>query len=84
MKVYQIQLTVDEKWLKAIQDLTRDVYSDEFMRWESVNEEDSSQLSYDQYEMTNLDHERQVLLFDWCMCEGADEKPYDDCPREEK
>lgn len=85
MKVYKIELTVDDGWLEAIRNLTDvDIPNDEFLRWESVTEDDTSQLSYSYTDMANLDHERQVLLFGWCKCEEQEVFPYDDCPIEEK
>jgi hypothetical protein len=34
----QITLVVDEEWLKAIQNLTQDVYEGEMCRWISVED----------------------------------------------
>jgi len=38
MKVYEVTLEVDEKWLKAIQELTEDVYDDEICAWKLLKE----------------------------------------------
>ena len=36
MQRYRIQLEVDENWLREIQDLTSEVYDDEFCSWIKV------------------------------------------------
>ena len=39
MKTYKIQLTVDEKWLEAINKFTDvDVYEGEILTWDSLEE----------------------------------------------
>jgi hypothetical protein len=38
MKNYTIKLVVDEKWLKAIQELTADVYEGEKCYWLATTE----------------------------------------------
>jgi hypothetical protein len=34
--------------------------------------------------MANLNHDTQVKIFGWCMCEEQEYFPYDDCPREKE
>jgi hypothetical protein len=40
MRNYTIKLVVDEKWLKAIQDLTAEVYEGERCLWLATTEEE--------------------------------------------
>ena len=43
---------------------------------------DPSERSYDYGDMTTLTHERQVAIFNFCVCEDNEdnENPYLDCP----
>lgn len=41
--------------------------------------DDPSQRSFSMSEAAELDHERQVAIFNWCGCEDG-ERQYDDCP----
>ena len=38
MKTYTISLIVDEEWLEVLQNVTRDVYDKETLRWVDVKE----------------------------------------------
>ena len=38
MKTYQISLIVDAEWLEVLQNVTKDVYDGETLRWVSTKE----------------------------------------------
>jgi hypothetical protein len=40
MKSFTVKLVVDEKWLKAIQELTAEVYEGERCLWLAITEEE--------------------------------------------